>query len=190
MDERTAVAIVTAFNGGCAILFISAVAWLFSLPLIFAPLAPTAFVMFATPFSSAAAPRSVIFGHTLAIFSGAVLWHVISSLTGQPISIDSPSFALCISGSLCFMLTGAAMVRLQAVHPSACATAVIVATGAVTGLGHLLILELTVILLTAQAILVDRILEVHAPLWRIDPLHDVVTHEYTGEDRREWNRSA
>ena len=58
-DERNVVAAVTAVNGASCILSISLVAWLFDLPLLFPALGPTAFILFATPFSPDAAPRSV-----------------------------------------------------------------------------------------------------------------------------------
>lgn len=70
MDERKAVSVVTAVHGGLAILAIGFFSWITDLALTFPALGPTAFILFSSPTSESAAPRSVILGHFCGIASG------------------------------------------------------------------------------------------------------------------------
>ena len=57
------------------------------------------------------------------------------------------------------------MIALNAVHPPAGATTLIVSLGIVTSVRHLLIIECAVALLTIQAILINRNAGIDYPLW-------------------------
>ena len=170
-DEQRLISIVAALDGGLALLVISVAAWLSGLPLLFASLAPTAFILFTRPFSPAAEPRSIVLGHSMAIACGFSSWSIVSLFVDQPLSLADPSFALCLSADLAFFMTCVLLVRTSCAHPPACSTTLIVACGAMTGWPDLLVMEIAVLLLTYQGVLMHRLLGVHAPLWRIDP-HD------------------
>jgi CBS-domain-containing membrane protein len=87
-DERVVVAVVASVNAVFAILTISLIAWLIDLPLLFPALGPTAFILFARPFSPAAAPRAVVLGHLSAIAVGSVSWNLVSLACGQDVSLE------------------------------------------------------------------------------------------------------
>lgn len=170
LDENRAISILAAVEGGTAILIVSLAAWLSGLPLLFPSLAPTAFILFTRPFSAAAAPRSVILGHMAGIASGFAAWGLMSWITASPVSLREPGLALCLSANIGFMITCLLLVRLSCPHAPACATAIIIATGAVTAWPDLLVMAGAVILVAMQAVCIHRLLGVHAPLWKTDAL--------------------
>ena len=69
-DEKQVISVFTAVNGGLTILIISLLAWLCDLPLLFAALGPTSFILHSAPLSIQAAPRSIILGHFIGISCG------------------------------------------------------------------------------------------------------------------------
>ncbi len=164
-DERKAVALITAINGGLAILNISLFAWVCDLPLVFPALGPTAFILFSTPFSPAAAPRSVVMGHVTAIAAGCAVWHLMTFLSGEAISLQNGGWPLFGSASLTLAVTCLLLVRLSFPHPPACASALIIALGGVTDWPELLAMAAAVVLLTFQAVCINRLAGVRVPTW-------------------------
>jgi CBS-domain-containing membrane protein len=57
------------------------------------------------------------------------------------------------------------MILLKAAHPPAGATTLIISLGIVTRPVYLLVIEVAVILLTAQAILINRLAGIEYPIW-------------------------
>ena len=127
-DERKAVSLVAAVKGGLAILALGVFAWLTDLPLTFPALGPTAFILFATPTSESAAPRSVILGHFAGMGSGFAVWHLMSTLAGGPVSPQTGGWPLILSASLALAVTCGLLVRLSCPHPPACASSLVIAS--------------------------------------------------------------
>lgn len=178
MTERRIVSTVAAIEGGTAILVISLAAWLSGLPLLFPALGPSAFLLFTKPFSPASAPRSVILGHGIGIICGWAMWALTSLLAGQEVSLTEPDLALCASANLAFALTCLLLVRFSCPHAPACASALIVATGAMTAWSDLLVMAGAVTLLAGQGIIIHRLLGVNAPLWRQNRAGDPAALEH------------
>jgi CBS-domain-containing membrane protein len=164
-DERKVISIACAVQGGVAILIIGGLAWLVDLPLLFPALGPSAFLLFSSPFSPAAAPRSVIVGHMVGIATGFVIWCLTSLVWGQPVRLDDGGWLVFASASLALGLTCALLVRLSCPHAPACASAIIVALGAVAHWSELVGMVVGVVLLTGQAVLLNRIAGVKTPGW-------------------------
>lgn len=164
-DERRLISLVAAANGGIAILIISALARLIDLPLLFPALGPSAFILFSSPFSRAAAPRSVILGHFSAIAAGVAVWHFVTLICGTPVSLDMSGWPILASASLALAASCVLLVWLACPHAPACATALIVALGAANGWSDLLGMASGVVLLTAQAVLISRIAGINVPIW-------------------------
>lgn len=173
-DERKVVPVIAAINGGIAILVISVAAWLSGAPLIFPSLASSAFVLFTRPFSAAASPRSIILGHGIGVTCGLVAWWSVSLVAASTISPSSPDLALWISAVVGFALTCVFLARISSPHSAACATAMLVAVGAVTKWDELLVLLAAVVCLAFQGVLIHRLLGVRAPLWRTDSRYEYV----------------
>ena len=164
-DEDKVVARVTALNGGLAILAIGLFAWVTDLPLVFPALGPSAFILFSSPLSATAAPRSVILGHLIAMVSGYAAWRLISHVAGQPVSLQVGGWPLVMSASLGLAACCLFLVKLACRHPPACGSAMVVALGAVTAWSELLLMGLAVIWLVGQAVAMNRIAGVPAPTW-------------------------
>ncbi len=164
-EERRIISLIAAINGGTAILIISLLAWLIGVPMLFPALGPSAFLLFSAPFSKAAAPRSVILGHLAAIGVGLVVWHAVSFLYGEPLSMGTEGWPVLASASLALALCCVLLVRLSCPHAPACATALIISLGAANDWPALLGMVAGVVLLTGQAVLMNRIAGVAMPTW-------------------------
>ncbi len=164
-DERKAVSVVAAVNGGLTILAIGFYSWIADLPLVFPGLGPTAFILFATPRTEAAAPRSVVLGHFSGLAAGWAVWHLTSLVVGEPVSMQSGGLAPFISASLALAATCALLVLLSCPHAPACTSCLIVALGGVTDWLGILLMALAVIWVTAQAFAMNRLAGVPVPTW-------------------------
>ena len=165
-DERKVISIACAVQGGIAILILGVLAWLIDLPLLFPALGPSAFLLFSSPFSPAAAPRAVVLGHTVGIATGLAVWCLTSLVWGRPVSLDTGGWLVFASASLALGVTCALLVWLSCPHAPACASSLIVALGAVTDWSELVGMMAGVLLLTGQALLLNRIAGVKTPGWR------------------------
>ncbi len=163
-DEKPVVSVFTAVNGGLTILIISLLAWLCDLPLLFAALGPTSFILHSAPLSSAAAPRSIILGHYIGIACGGASLVVFSFLAGETITLQSSGAAMC-SASLALAATCYFLVRCSCPHAPACASALVVALGAASTGTALLCMAAAVVLVTAQAFAFNRLACLPVPLW-------------------------
>jgi CBS-domain-containing membrane protein len=164
-DEQHVMSLATAVNGGLAILTVGLFAWLTNLPVVFPALGPSAFILFSTPLSSAAAPRSVILGHFSAIVSGCAVWHLISALAGAPVSMQAGGWPPFCSASLALAVSSLLLVRLSCKHPPACASSLVIALGAVTHWYDLVFMALAVVWITAQAVAMNRLAGLPVPVW-------------------------
>ncbi len=173
LDERKAISVVAAVNGGLAILAIGFFTWITDLPLMFPALGPTAFILFATPTTESAAPRSVILGHFSGMASGWAVWHLVSSVVGGPVSIQVGGLAPVVSASLALAVTCGLLIRLSCPHAPACASSLIIALGGVTDWLGVLLMAVAVVWITAQAVAMNRFAGVPVPTWsptvRTDP---------------------
>jgi CBS-domain-containing membrane protein len=164
-DERRVVSVLAAVHAGAAILIISVLAWLLDLPLLFPALGPSAFILFSSPFSAAAAPRSVVVGHFVAMAAGLAVWSAVTFVGGQPVSLPDGGWPVFVSASLALAAACALLVRLNCPHAPACATALIIALGAATSWLDLLGMAAGVLLLTTQAVWLNRAAGVRTPHW-------------------------
>ncbi len=167
-DEKSIVSAFTAINGGLTILIISLLAWLCDLPLLFAALGPTSFILHSAPLSREAAPRSIILSHFMGIGCGAASLLVFSFLAGETITLQSGGAALC-SASLALAATGYFLVRCSCPHAPACASALVVALGAASTWTAVLCMAAAVVLVTAQACALNRLACLPVPLWAPRP---------------------
>lgn len=70
-----------------------------------------------------------------------------------------------LAAALSLASTSAIMILLKAAHPPAGATTLIISLGIVTKPSYLIIIEIAVVLLVAQAILLNRLAGLDYPLW-------------------------
>ena len=153
-------------NSFIAIAILSAVAMLTRTPFVFPSLGPTAFLFFYAPEAPEANPKHAILGHAIGILCGyGALWvcGLTHALSAVQAGITRPRI---FAAALSLAATGALTVLLKSEHAPAGATTLIVSLGIVYKPFHLLLIETSVILLTLQAIIINRIAGLHYPLWK------------------------
>ncbi len=170
-DDPKPLILIYAMTCGAVALGIIAVTsiWL-RMPLLFPPLAASAFILFTTPLAPTGSPRNLIMSHSLAVVIGllvlrgaAWLWPGAALL--EPTSVGAMRVATII---VAMGLITAMMVMIRCHHPPAAATATIVAMGFLNPL-QALGLILAAILLAVQAMIMVRALAgLPYPLWRAD----------------------
>ena len=79
--------------------------------------------------------------------------------------MPQPTWPRVLAGALSLSLTGAFMVLLRVSHPPAGATTLIVSLGILSTLQDVIIIEVAVVLLTAQAFVINRLAGLPYPLW-------------------------
>lgn len=70
-----------------------------------------------------------------------------------------------LAAALSLAATGAVMILFRVVHPPAGATTLIVSLGFITTPVHLVIIEIAVALMAAQALAINRLAGIDYPLW-------------------------
>jgi CBS domain-containing membrane protein len=163
--ERPVWAAFMFVNGFVTIALLAGVAMLTRTPFVFPSLGPTAFLFFFTPTLPTASPRNTIYGHGIGILCGyGALW--LMGLEHAPsATAEGVDLRRVVAAALSLALTGALMILLKAAHPPAGATTLIVSLGIVARPGYLLVIEIAVALLTAQAILINRAAGIDYPRW-------------------------
>ena len=152
-------------NSFATIGVLAALAFLTHNPFVFPSLGPTAYLFFFTPLAETASPRNAVLGHAIALCCGFAAFSVtgMSHLPpGLPVEIYWPRV---LSAALSLSLTGAIMVLLRISHPPAGATTMIVSLGIISKPEYLVTIE-AVILLTAQALAINRLAGLPYPIWQ------------------------
>ena len=159
-------ALFSFINGCISIALMSILAVITRSPFIFPSLGPTAFLFFYTPTAPAASPRNTIIGHAVGAIAG-YLSLVVTGLTlaGPALSVGV-TWPRVIAAGLSLGLTAGVMVLLKAPHPPAGATTLIVSLGILRQPWQLVLLMVAVILLTAQAFVINRLAGIPYPLWQ------------------------
>jgi CBS-domain-containing membrane protein len=158
-------ALFSFINGCISIGLMSALAVFTGSPFIFPSLGPTAFLFFYTPTAPAASPRNTIIGHAV----GAIAGYLSLMITG--LTAVGPAFSVgvtwprVIAAALSLGLTAGVMVLLKAPHPPAGATTLIISLGILHYPWQLALLMAAVVLLTIQAIVINRLAGIPYPLW-------------------------
>ncbi|MBF6589548.1 MAG: HPP family protein [Ktedonobacterales bacterium] len=137
---------------------------------VFPSLGPTAFLFFYTPTAPAASPRNTITGHAIGIAAGYFSL-AVTGLTKAPAATSvGVTWPRVIAAALSLGLTAGLMVLARSPHPPAGATTLIVSLGILATPRSLVILMAGVILLTLQALVINRLAGVPYPLW--NPPHE------------------
>jgi CBS domain-containing membrane protein len=153
-------------NSFATIGVLAVLAFLTHNPFVFPSLGPTAYLFFFTPLAETASPRNAVLGHAIALCCGFAAFSVtgMSHLPpGLPVEIYWPRV---LSAALSLSLTGAIMVLLRVSHPPAGATTMIVSLGIISKPAYLVTIEIAVILLTAQALVINRLAGLPYPVWQ------------------------
>ena len=135
-------------------------------PFVFPSLGPTAYLFFFSPLAETSSPRNAILGHAIGLLCGYGAF-VLTMASSPPFGAHPGVHgARVLAAALSLSATGALMVLVRVSHPPAGATTLIVSLGIISQPKELVIIEVAVILLTAQAFAINRLAGLPYPLWR------------------------
>lgn len=164
-----------SFLTGClSIGLMSGLAAITNSPFVFPSLGPTAFLFFYTPTAPSASPRNTLAGHAIGIGAGYLSLVVTGLTQAGPAFAVGVTWPRIIANALSLGLTSGVMVLLRVPHPPAGATALIISLGLLARPWQLGLLMGAVVLLTLQALIINRLAGIPYPLW--GPLPPRVEH--------------
>jgi CBS domain-containing membrane protein len=158
-------ALFSFINGCISIGIMSILAAITHTPFIFPSLGPTAFLFFYTPTAPTASPRNTIIGHAIGVVAGYFSLVVTGLTMAGPALMVGVTWPRVIAAALSLGLTSGLMVLLKSPHPPAGATTLIISLGILTQPWQLLLLMVAVVLLTLQALAINRLAGIPYPLW-------------------------
>jgi len=145
-------------------------------PFVFPSLGPTAYLLFFSPLAKTCSPRNTIFGHAIGIICGYGAF-VVTGAGALPFGVNPGIFwPRILAAALSLSATGAFMVLLDVSHPPAGATTLIISLGIISKPRELVIIEVAVFLLVAQALVINRLAGLPYPMWNaaasINPVNE------------------
>jgi len=163
--QTPVLAIFSFINGCISIGLMSVLALITKSPFIFPSLGPTAFLFFYTPRAPSASPRNTLVGHTIGVLAGYFSLVVTGLTAAGPALAIGVTWPRVIAAALSLGLTSGLMVLFRSPHPPAGATTLIISLGILTKPWQLLLLLVAVVLLTLQALAINRLAGIPYPLW-------------------------
>jgi CBS-domain-containing membrane protein len=158
-------ALFSFINGCISIGLMSVLALTTGSPFIFPSLGPTAFLFFYTPLAPTASPRNTIIGHAIGVLAGYFSLLVTGLVTAGPALAVGVTWPRVIAAALSLGLTAGLMVLVKSPHPPAGATTLIVSLSILSKPWQLVLLMAAVVLLTLQALSINRLAGIPYPLW-------------------------
>lgn len=165
LPPRLVWAVYVFINSFITIAILSLLAGFTGSPFVFPSLGPTAYLFFFAPMGESSSPRHAILGHAIGLICGYAAYVAMGSHGFAVTSLGEVSWREVMAAAVSLAATGAIMVLLRVSHPPAGATTLIVSLGILTKPEYLVIIEVAVILLTAQAWAINRIAGLDYPLW-------------------------
>jgi len=155
-------------NGFITISVLALLALLSHNPFVFPSLGPTAYLLFFSPLGKTSSPRNTILGHAIGLVCGYAAF-VFTGAGAQPFGTHQGIFwPRILAAALSLSVTGALMVLLDVSHPPAGATTLIVSLGIISKAQELVIIEVAVFVLVAQALVINRLAGLPYPLWNTE----------------------
>jgi CBS domain-containing membrane protein len=152
-------------NGFITIAVLALLALVTRNPFVFPSLGPTAYLLFFSPLGKTSTPRNTVDGHAIGLICGYAAY-VLTGAGALPFGAHAGIFwPKILAAALSLSATGALMVLLDVSHPPAGATTLIVSLGIISKPLELVIIELAVFLLVAQALVINRLAGLPYPLW-------------------------
>lgn len=160
-------AVYVGINGFVTIGLLALLALVTGSPFVFPSLGPTAYLFFFSPLAEASSPRNTILGHAIGLVCGYAAFAITAGF-GPPFATQGGVHGpRVLAAALSLAATGSLMALFRVSHPPAGATTLIVALGIISKPKELVVIEVAVVLLTAQAFVINRVAGIAYPLWRI-----------------------
>ena len=168
-------AVYVSINGFVTIGLLALLALLTGSPFVFPSLGPTAYLFFFSPLAEASSPRNTILGHAIGLICGYAAFALTAAYMPPFATHGGIHGPRVLAAALSLSATGALMALFKVSHPPAGATTLIVSLGIISQPRELLIIEVAVVLLTAQALAINRLAGLPYPLWRSTKLPSPIT---------------
>ena len=153
-------------NGFLTIGILALLALVTGNPFVFPSLGPTAYLLFFSPLAKASSPRNTILGHAIGLICGYGAF-VLTDAGSIPFGAHPGIFwPRILAAAFSLSATGASMSLLDVSHPPAGATTLIVSLGIIARPRELVVIEVAVFLLVAQALLINRLAGLPYPFWK------------------------
>lgn len=162
-------AIYVTVSAFISIALITFAAYLTDAPFVFPALGPTILLVFSHPMSAVSSPRNIILGHLVGWLCGWGSLAMFGLLSNESILTTGVNLPRVLAVGLSLALTSGILVLLNLEHPPAAATTLVISLGLMSSLVELAILMLGILLLTAQAIVMNRRAGFPYPLWKAFP---------------------
>jgi CBS domain-containing membrane protein len=164
--SRLVWAVYVCVNGFITIGLLAVLALLTGSPFVFPSLGPTAYLFFFSPMAEASSPRNTILGHAIGLICGYAAF-ALTAASSPPFGMHPGVHAArVLAAAISLSATGALMALFRVSHPPAGATTLIVSLGIISQPKELVIIEVAVILLTAQAFAINRLAGIPYPSWK------------------------
>jgi CBS domain-containing membrane protein len=165
-------------NGFVTIALLASLALVSHNPFVFPSLGPTAYLLFFSPLAKTCTPRNTVFGHAIGILCGYGAY-VATGAGALPFGVHPGIFwPRILAAALSLSLTGGLMVLFGVSHPPAGATTLIISLGIISKPRELVIIEVAVFLLVAQALAINRLAGVPYPFWKTAPSAALTNESY------------
>lgn len=159
-------ALYVLVNGFLTIALLALLAVVTDSPFVFPSLGPTAYLLFVAPLAENSSPRNTILGHAIGLICGFAAFG-ITGAAAVPFGVHTGVYwPRILAAGVSLSATGAFMVLFRAGHPPAGATTLIVSLGIISKPKELVIIEVAVFLLVAQALVINRMAGLPYPTWK------------------------
>lgn len=152
-------------NGFITIALLALLALATGSPFVFPSLGPTAYLFFFSPLAEASSPRNTILGHAIGLLCGYAAFALTAAYTPPFAVHGGVHLSRVLAAAFSLSATGAFMALFRVSHPPAGATTLIVSLGIISQPKELVIIEIAVVLLTVQALAINRLAGIPYPLW-------------------------
>lgn len=164
-DDRLVLTAFVTANAALSMVLVSGVALATGEPFVFPSLGPTAFLLFYAGRRPVASPRNAFIGHAIGIVCGYLALLAVG-LQNAPADLNDVTWPRAGAAAISLSLTAGMMVLLNAPHPPAGATTLIVSLGVLHTVPQLGIMLAGVGALLVQGVVVNRLAGVEYPLWK------------------------
>jgi CBS-domain-containing membrane protein len=162
-------ALYVCINGFVTIGLLALLALVTGSPFVFPSLGPTAYLFFFSPLAEASSPRNTILGHAIGLICGYAAFALTAAYMPPFATHGGIHGPRVLAAAVSLSATGALMALFKVSHPPAGATTLIVSLGIISQPRELVIIEIAVVLLTAQALAINRLAGLPYPLWGSKP---------------------
>ena len=173
-------ALYMCVNGFVTIALLSLLAFVTGSDFVFPSLGPTAYLFFSSPLAESASPKDAILGHAIGLACGYAAFRLALEFGQYSLANFDHGFywPKILAAALSLASTATFLVLLRIHHAPACATTLIVSLGILSTPRDLVIIELAVLLLTAQAFAINRFAGLPYPIWK-SRLHFAQNQSFT-----------